>query len=119
MASHQEVEVKLRIEPDKLAKIRRSRWWRELEVTHRKSLHSVYYDTPDQQLRNCGLTLRTRTDGPAFVQTVKMLNAVSDPVTRQEWETLVPDPIPNPALLIDPELPEDFRKLTTADLRPV
>ena len=38
---------------------------------------------------------------------------------RREWETFVPDPIPDPSLVIDPALPSDFRKLTSADLRPV
>ena len=119
MASQQEVEMTLRIEPDKLGKIQRSSWWRGLELAGRKSLHSVYYDTPDQQLRDCKITLRTRVDGSAIVQTVKMLNGSSDSVSRREWEALVPDPIPNPALVVDPALPQDFRKLTSADLQPV
>ena len=119
MASHQEIELKLRIEPDKIAKIRRSRWWRELGPVRRQSLHSIYFDTGDQQLRDCDVSLRTRTDGHEIVQTVKMLNGGSDSVLRREWETFVPDPIPDPSLVIDPALPPDFRKLTSADLRPV
>ena len=85
----------------------------------RQSLHSIYFDTSDQQLRDCDISLRTRTDGHEIVQTVKMLNGGSDSVLRREWETLVPDPIPDPSLVIDPALPQDFRKLTSADLRPV
>jgi triphosphatase len=119
MAPHQEIEVKLRTDPDKIAKIRRSRWWRELEPVRRQSLHSVYFDTNDQQLRDCNISLRTRTDGHATVQTVKMLDDASDSVSRREWEALVPDPIPDPSLVIDPALPQDFRKLTSADLHPV
>jgi hypothetical protein len=49
----------------------------------------------------------------------KMLNDASDSVSRREWEALVPDPIPDPSLVIDPALPQDFRKLTSADLQPV
>jgi triphosphatase len=119
MASHQEIEVKLRTDPDKMAKIRRSHWWRELEPVRRQSLHSIYFDTNNQQLRDCHISLRTRTDGHAIVQTVKMLNGASDSVSRREWETLVADPIPDPSLVIDPALPQDFRKLTSADLQPV
>ena len=119
MASHQEIELKLRIDPEKIAKIRRSHWWRELEPVRRQSLHSIYFDTDDQQLRDCDVSLRTRTDGNAIVQTVKMLNGGSDSVLRREWETLVPDPIPDPSLVIDPVLPQGFRKLTSADLQPV
>ena len=119
MASHREIEVKLRTDPDKIAKIRRSQWWRGLERLHRQSLHSVYYDTSDQRLRDCNISLRTRTDGHSYVQTLKMLEGRSDSVSRKEWETIVPDPIPDPSLVIDPELPHEFRKLTSADLQPV
>ena len=119
MASHREIEVKLRTDPAKFAKIRRSPWWRGLERLHRQSLHSVYYDTSDHRLRDSNISLRTRTDGHSFVQTLKLLEAGSDSVNRQEWETVVPDPIPDPSLVIDPALPHDFRKLTSADLQPV
>jgi triphosphatase len=118
MASHQEFEVKLRTDPDKIAKLRRSQWWRQLAPVRRQSLHSIYFDTDDQQLRDRRISLRTRTDGSAIVQTVKMLNG-SSPVARREWETLVADPIPDPSLVIDPALPQDFRKLTSADLQPM
>jgi inorganic triphosphatase YgiF len=119
MASHQEIEVKLRADSDKLAKLRRSRWWRGLEPARRQSLHSIYFDTNDRRLRDHNISLRTRTDGRATVQTVKMLNGASDSVSRREWETRVPDPVPDPSLVIDPALPHDFRKLTSADLQPV
>ena len=74
MASHQEIEVKLRTDPAKIAKIRRSPWWRGLERLQRQSLHSIYYDTSDHRLRDCHISLRTRTDGHSFVQTLKMPN---------------------------------------------
>lgn len=119
MDSNQEIEVKLRADPDKLDRIRRSRWWRELEPVQRKDLHSIYFDTDDRQLRESNISLRTRTDGHAIVQTVKVLKRPSDTVERREWETLVFDPIPDPSLLIDPVLPQSFRKLTSADLQPV
>ena len=119
MASHQEIEVKLRADPEKIAKVRRSRWWRELEPISRQSLHSIYFDTSDRQLRDSNISLRTRADGHSIVQTVKLLNGASNSVSRREWETLVPDPIPDPSLVIDPTLPQEFRKLTSADLQPV
>jgi triphosphatase len=117
MAPNLEIEVKLRADPGKIAKVRSSRWWRELEGVRRQALHSIYFDTNDQQLRDSNISLRTRTDGHAIVQTVKMLNGFSNSVARREWEALVPDPIPDPSLVIDPALPADFRKLTSADLR--
>jgi triphosphatase len=119
MASHKEIEVKLRTDPEQIAKIRRSRWWRELGPVRRQSLHSIYFDTDDRQLHDCNISLRTRTDGHAIVQTVKMMNGAAASAVRHEWETLVPDPIPDPSLVIDPALPQDFRKLTSADLQPM
>ena len=117
MASHLEIEVKFRTDPDKMAKVRRSPWWRALEPVRRQALHSIYFDTSDGQLRDCNISLRTRSDGHAIVQTVKMLNGATNSVVRREWEALVPDPIPDPSLVIDPALPTDFRKLTSADLQ--
>jgi triphosphatase len=116
---HQEIEVKLRTDPEKIAKIRRSRWWRQIGPGRRQSLHSIYFDTKDQQLRNDDISLRTRTDGREFVQTVKMLNGHSGSISRLEWEALIPDPIPDPSLIIDPVLPHHFRKLSSVDLQPV
>ena len=43
----------------------------------------------------------------------------SGPIARREWETLVPDAIPDPSLVIDPALPQEFRKLTAPDLQPL
>ena len=119
MAPKQEIEVKLRIHPEKMASISRSRWWRELEPARRQSLHSIYFDTDDRQLRDHAISLRTRTDGNTIIQTVKMANGASDPVSRREWETIVPDPIPDPSLVIDPALPQAFRELSSADLHRV
>jgi triphosphatase len=119
MAPHQEIEVKLRVDPQKLAEMRRCRWWRELEPVSRHSLHSVYFDTSDRQLHDRNISLRTRSDGKTIIQTVKMAQGPSDPVSRREWETLIPDPVPDPSLVIDPVLPQAFRNLTSADLEPV
>ena len=119
MEEDQEIEVNLRTDPDRFDLIRRSRWWRELEPVQSKDLHSRYFDTDDRQLRDSNISLRTRSDGHTIVQTVKVLKRPSDAVSRCEWETLVPDPVPDPSLVIDPTLPPSFRKLTSADLQPV
>ncbi len=119
MVLRREIAVKLRTDPANAAKVRRSRWWRELEPVCRQSLHSVYFDTCDRRLRAHNISVRTRSDGNAIVQTVKMLNGSADLHSRREWETLVADPIPDPSLVIDPALPREFRRLTSADLQPV
>jgi inorganic triphosphatase YgiF len=119
MASHDEIEMKLRVDPEKVAKFRGSRRWRELEPVRRHALHSVYFDTSDWQLRDHGISLLTRSNGNGVIQTVKLTKAPAETVARREWEALIPDPIPDPSLIIDPALPEAFRKLTSADLYPV
>jgi triphosphatase len=119
MTAHQEFELKLRVDPDNLASIRRSSWWRELRQGRRQNLHSVYFDTPDRRLRDLSISLRTRTDGNAIVQTIKMADNGSANPSRREWETLVPDAVPDPSLAIDPALPRAFRKLTAANLQPL
>jgi triphosphatase len=119
MASHEEIEVKLRVDPEKLTKFRRSSWWRQLEKGSRESLRSVYFDTSNWQLREDGISLRTRTNGRNIVQTVKLQSDAAGSLSRREWEATVPDPIPDPSLVIDPALPPSFRKLTSADLHSV
>src|SRR5262245_37862774 len=111
MAANQEIEVKLRVEPEKMAKFRGSRQWRELAPVGRHALHSIYFDTTDWQLLAHGISLRTRSDGNGIVQTVKLAKGAATPVVRREWEMLVPDPIPDPSLVIDPALPPSFRQL--------
>ncbi len=52
-----------------------------------KSLISTYYDTPDQQLRKGGYSLRVRESGGRYVQTVKAQpDAASGFFVRPEWE---------------------------------
>jgi len=118
MAAGEEIELKLRIDPQNAARIRQSAWWRTLGRGHRKQLHAVYFDTPDRRLRDLNIALRTRTDGDAIVQTVKMVDG-SRVMHRREWEALIPDAVPDPTLVIDPDLPQAFRRLTAADLEPV
>jgi inorganic triphosphatase YgiF len=116
---HREIELKLRVDPDGLARLQRSPWWRGLGPVRRQSLHSTYFDTDDHDLRDHNITMRTRSDGKSILQTVKLKQDPSDSVSRSEWETVIPDPVPDPSLVIDPTLPPAFRRLTSADLRPV
>jgi inorganic triphosphatase YgiF len=48
-----------------------------------------------------------------------MADGACDPVSRREWEILIPDAISDPTLVIDPALPQVFRKLASADLHSV
>lgn len=119
MTAHQEIELKLRVDPDRLPAFRKSEWWRGLGRGRRKSLHSIYFDTPDQRLRDENIVLRIRLDGPNVIQTVKMGVEDSNAIVRREWEAIVPDAVPDPSLVIDPVLPPSFRRLSSLDVEPV
>ncbi|OGA72970.1 MAG: hypothetical protein A3G81_23030 [Betaproteobacteria bacterium RIFCSPLOWO2_12_FULL_65_14] len=54
----------------------------------RRSVASVYYDTPGQRLRRAGVALRLRRDGKAWLQTLKSESPRHAGLTaRAEWET--------------------------------
>ena len=54
-----------------------------------RKLRSVYYDTPDTDLRDHGLTLRVRDDGKRRVQTIKQTTIGGNGFHRGEWENLL------------------------------
>jgi triphosphatase len=56
--------------------------------TMQVELQSVYYDTPDWDLRRAGVSLRVRREHGAFVQTVKR-QAGSKLFDRGEWESQI------------------------------
>ncbi len=112
-----ETELKLRLNSDEAARLRASPWWRSLEDEGDAELNSVYFDTPSRRLRKLGISLRTRNKNDVIEQTLKM-NALGA-FQRREWSSVIPDMIPDPALVIDPALPAPVRALTAADLEPV
>ena len=114
-----ETEIKLRVDGQETKRLRASPWWRALEDEGESDLQSVYYDTPSRGLREIGVSLRTRNKGDAIEQTLKMSMAGGSSVQRHEWSSVIPDSIPDPALVIDPRLPASVRALTAADLEPV
>src|SRR5262249_7865823 len=61
-----------------------------------RTLRSIYFDTPDHRLRARGISLRLRSDGDQWLQTIKAgtggRNGVSSPL---EIETTVDRPEPN------------------------
>jgi triphosphatase len=62
---------------------------RVLESKERELL-SVYYDTPDDRLREAGVFLRVRSTGTGYVQTIKTARAESEFLERREWECDLP-----------------------------
>lgn len=102
-----EVELKLEVDRDS------ARWVKQHPVLAPAGCRSqyqltIYYDSPGGVLRRHGYSLRVRSAGGRFVQTVKPMTASAGLFARDEWETEVgsiePDlgklapPLMNPAL---------------------
>src|SRR5579883_2132158 len=94
-----EIELKLVVDPDRLAEFNRTPIIADNARSKgsRKHFKTVYYDTPERKLRREGLTLRVRQSGTRFTQTVKT-ECGDDPLTRGEWEASVPSIAPDVAL---------------------
>lgn len=87
-----ETELKLRIAPEHLQRLKRHPFLRSLSskraATHR--LYSVYFDTPDLQLHGARMALRLRRVGTQWLQTLKGGGGVRAGLhQRNEWETPV------------------------------
>jgi triphosphatase len=91
-----ETELKFLIEPRELPKLRAHPLLSGPKWEAR--LRSVYFDTPEMDLRAAGFSLRVRKVGAVFVQTVKRCGS-SFGVARGEWERQVPSARPDPAAL--------------------
>jgi triphosphatase len=63
-------------------------------------LHAVYFDTPNHALRDGGFSLRVRRRDDAYIQTLKH-RAGGGLFERDEWETAVPGPDLDHAVLAD------------------
>lgn len=89
-----ETELKLDIAPDDVAILAGSPLLASSPVRERQ-LRSTYFDTPGQELRKAGFTLRIRSDGDERVQTVKAQGAAAAGLfVRPEWERTVPNDAP-------------------------
>lgn len=85
----QEVELKLEVEPEALDKILAHPLFQAQScdgpVTN--TLHSTYFDTPDQALRHAGISFRIRRNGDQRIQTIKAAQSPDGvAVSRSEWE---------------------------------
>lgn len=118
-----EVELKLWVAPEHAAALIRHPRVRALsrEGPRTRKLYSVYYDTPDLQLKRQGLTLRLRRVGGRWLQTIKGAGTAAAGLHRRdEWETEVPEQTLDFTGLGDPALIELFGASGLRDrLRPV
>ena len=87
-----ETELKLRIAPEHLQRLKRHPFLRSLS-SKRATMHklySVYFDTPDLQLHRARMALRLRRVGTQWLQTLKGGGGVRAGLhQRNEWETPV------------------------------
>jgi inorganic triphosphatase YgiF len=87
-----ETELKLRIAPADLERLKRHPFLRSLssERATTRTLYSVYFDTPDLKLHRAAMALRLRSVGKQWLQTLKDGGAVHAGLhQRNEWETPV------------------------------
>ncbi|RFC34314.1 MAG: adenylate cyclase [Candidatus Nitrotoga sp. MKT] len=109
-----EIELKLTIDPAHVERLRRHPVLKSMVQgkPRRHKLHSIYFDTPEQDLLRAGFTLRLRRISGCWVQTVKGGGSAEGGLHhRNEWEWPVrgekPEPapsIPDLALLLTPKL---------------
>jgi len=101
-----ETELKLRIAPEQLARLKRHALLKTHQVARpiTRRLYNVYYDTPKLDLHRKEMALRLRRDGRQWLQTLKGGGSIKAGLhQRNEWEV----PVSGPAL--------DFSALQVAE----
>jgi inorganic triphosphatase YgiF len=87
-----ETELKLRIAPEQLARLKRHTLLKAHSATRpvTRRLQNIYYDTPDLELHSSGMALRLRHAGQQWLQTLKGGGSVQAGLHRRnEWEVPV------------------------------
>jgi triphosphatase len=90
-----EIELKLRIAPEQLARLKRHPLLKAYQVARpvTRRLYSIYYDTPKLELYKSGMALRLRHAGRQWLQTLKGGGSVKAGLhQRNEWEMPVRGP---------------------------
>ena len=112
-----EIELKLRLPPDSIARLQRNPLLKSLSVSSSvpRKLYSIYYDTPDFDLRRNGVAFRLRREGKRWMQTIKGGGGAAAGLhQRDEWEAPVLKAEPDFTKISDPRL---IRLFSAASLR--
>jgi inorganic triphosphatase YgiF len=109
-----EIELKLEVAPGATEQLMRQPWIKGAPHSSQQQL-SVYYDTPGNELRQRGYTLRVRSIGERYIQTVKSLDNGAGLFARGEWEYEIHGPEPDAERLQQTPL----AGIDVGELRPV
>jgi triphosphatase len=91
----QEIEIKLEVPPAALVRLEASAWFgKRASVMRREEQRSVYFDTPQLELRDEGVALRIRHVGDRRVQTMKAARP-EQALARQEFEREIDGDVPD------------------------
>ena len=116
-----EIELKLLAPHGTLKKLREApvivQHARNRGAFHR--LETVYYDTPERLLFQHGMSLCVRRSGKHFIQTLKLLPNIGQPLTRRRWEASVDGLTPDLARLPADEVGGSMTTLTNDVLVPI
>ncbi len=117
-----ELELKLELTPQQLQRVGVHPALELLMVGKpvTRTLRSIYFDTPDHRLRAQGISLRLRSIGDRWLQTIKagrgLANGVSNP---EEVETMIGNPEPDLGAIGDSRIRRTIQKaLKTSTLEP-
>jgi len=85
MATARELELKLAIAPEDARRLQQAGPL-SAQPASREHQESIYFDTPEHELRKAGLSLRVRRSGRSVTQTVKSRSNSAGLFVRDEWE---------------------------------
>jgi len=122
MSKNREPELKAIIHPEQIDAIRNFPAIKKRVVGRARSrkLLTVYFDTPDRELRRQGVSLCVHKVGRAFVQRVKQMHKGSGGIpVRMEWEGPVPSRNPVISAIKEKRLRRLIRHVGVERLQPV
>jgi inorganic triphosphatase YgiF len=117
-----ETELKLRIAPEQLAKLKRHALLKTYSITRptTRRLQNIYYDTPKLDLQKSEMALRLRHTGRQWLQTLKGGGSVQAGLHRRnEWEVPVKRAALDFSATLEVEWDEHLRPSLRKKLHPI